>query len=704
MQSLSSSPVRRQLQIGSVTTLVAAVFAAPLSAQTFDLNRALRSLPVPQEARGAVRAGAQIGGQMMAANECERLKRWVSSVPTPAMARGPDQWLPYVEDTLFSGHFGKTYDQLTVDDLRNVQQAQGECRRQGLFTPTEAQAVSAIWNPSTQSRLAQQLVAMRSQRNEFAGLTKELDTLQPTEADYRRIDSIKARGDALARSMSADEQRAFAQRVDHARERVGVPVEQQRVDAAIASASGASGIVQLAGLHDELSRSRLGSHGEPLRARLRTHVTTLSAEVAASERASTPPSVATSAPTLEALESSRRWSVDFVSRYQKVFALAPPLDELRREVLAQRSALVSRLQEPLLAQVNAARTPQEVSATLTRYLLDEEQRDGAARVIKVAADERSAALQRVARNESVFGHQGGAGAQAAAPAAAVNDPTVARCDALAADPNDPTRAAPGVADDAISTRAAITACTEAAQAQPGLPRLRFQLGRALLAGGQQKEAVAAFQQAAKGEHPGALAYLGTAHRYGAGGLPKSQTKADELHNKASNLGYGTQTTARAASAGSAPKTAGDMKGNYEQPAIVKAVYFGDASLLPKERLFTVKYLLTQAEILAGDCQSFKLSEIRGFQENLMRSAMPKTQDEMVEQGARNLLAVAQAMRNPQAMVDLGVREQRLEDAPAYAAHDIVEFTKLYGACGSASLERYTRNMRNYFQSPQASLR
>ena len=177
--------------------------------------------------------------------------------------------------------------------------------------------------------------------------------------------------------MNADEQRAFTQRVDSTRERVGVAVEQQRVDAAIASASGAQGITQLAALDNELARSRLGSqHTEPLRARLRGHVMSLSAAVAASERAAVP---SLQTPSLEALESSRRWSAEFIGRYQKVFALAAPLDELRREVLAQRSAVISGLQAPLLAQVNAARTPQEVSATLTRYLLDEEQRDGRSR-------------------------------------------------------------------------------------------------------------------------------------------------------------------------------------------------------------------------------------------------------------------------------------------------------------------------------------
>lgn len=691
MSSVSFSRVRRHWLSGSAAVLAAAMFAAPLSAQTLDLNRVLRSLPVPQ---AVIRAGEQ----QSAAQECERLKRWVSSVPAQAPVRGANQWLPYVEDTLFSAHFGKTYDQLTVNDFRSVQQAQGECQRQGLFTPAEAQVVATIWSPSTQPSLTQQLVAMRSQRNELAALNKELDALQATEADYRRIDSIKARGDALARSMSADEQRAFSQRVDSTRERVGVAVERQGVDAAIVSASGAQGIMQLAALHEELTRSRLGSrHTEALRARLREKVMSLSAAVAASERAAVPPLQTSS---LEALESSRRWSAEFVSRYQKVFALALPLDELRREVLAQRSAVISRLQEPMLAQVNAARTPQEVSATLTRYLLDEEQRDGAARAIKIAADERSAALQRVARNESVFGPQS-ASVQTTAPGpSATVHPAVARCDALAADPNDPTRAASGVADDALSAAAAITACTEATQAQPGLARVRFQLGRALLAGGRQKEAVAAFQQAANADHPGGLAYLGTAYQYGAGGLQKSQARADQLHAKADSLGYGAKASARGAS-GVAPKSAADMKGDYEQPAIVRAVYFGDASSLPKERMFTVKYALTQAEILAEECKSFKLSEIRGYQENITRAATPSTQAEVLEHGKRSLTALAQALSSPRAMADLAAREQRLEDAPAYAAHDIVEFTKHHGACGSAPLQRYTSNLRNYLQRASA---
>ncbi len=677
-------------------------------AQGIDFGRVLRGVPLPQEARRAQR----MGQESLAAAECDRLKQWVSSVPpSPAPTRQPSQLLVYVEDQLFSQHFGKTYDQLLIDDFRRVQQVQATCHRQGLFTPAEQQVVATIWNASMQPRLAQQLIARRGQVEGLAAVRSEVERLQPTETDYRRLDELRSRGESLARSMSADDQRSFQQLIEQTRERVGVPVEQQRVQAAISAASGSDGIAQLAKAHDDLARARLpAQHTEPLRTQLQAEIDRLASAAVASERAAMPGEAAS---PLESLEASKRWSADFTRRYQSALRLAPSLDELRREVVAARAPVIASVQDRIVSQVDAARSTQEVSEVVSRYLLDEEARGTAGSAIKRRADERIAALQRSAKNEAVFGRQpeetgasasslsAASSAQAAAHAAS-SHPAAARCDALAADPNDPTRAAPGVADDAISASAAVYACNDAVRAMPDNARLRFQFGRALLASGRQKEAVAAFQQAAAANHPGAYAYLGTAHQFGAGGLQKSQAKADELHRKAASLGYGSPRAPQA-SAG-VPPGAGGLKGNYEQPAIVKAVYFGDASSLPQERLFTVKYLLTQAEILSGECQSFKLSEIRSYQERIMRSAMPRTQNEAAEQGARNLMEVLVAARNPQAMMDMGAREQRLNDAPTYAASDIVEFTKHHGACGSEALERYTRNLRNYFNSAQASAR
>ena len=72
MSSVGFSRVRCRSLAGCAAMLVAAAFAAPLSAQTLDLNRVLRSLPLPP-------AVTRAGEQASAAQECERLKRWVSS-------------------------------------------------------------------------------------------------------------------------------------------------------------------------------------------------------------------------------------------------------------------------------------------------------------------------------------------------------------------------------------------------------------------------------------------------------------------------------------------------------------------------------------------------------------------------------------------------------------------------------------------------
>ena len=125
--------------------MLSAAFSAPLSAQTLALNRVIRSLPVPQ---AVIRAGEQMSGSP----DCERLKRWVSSVPAPAAVRGADPWLPYVEDTLFSGHFGKTYDQLTVEDFRNVQQAQGRVVGGVVYADRKHQSGRHDLAPSMQHR------------------------------------------------------------------------------------------------------------------------------------------------------------------------------------------------------------------------------------------------------------------------------------------------------------------------------------------------------------------------------------------------------------------------------------------------------------------------------------------------------------------------------------------------------------------------
>lgn len=104
-------------------------------------------------------------------------------------------------------------------------------------------------------------------------------------------------------------------------------------------------------------------------------------------------------------------------------------------------------------------------------------------------------------------------AQARAPSDAASlalapDP-VAECDRLAAWAPDPQRTAAPVAGPALPAGPARAACLAAVAARPDLPRLRFQLARALWRLGDQAVAYALLEQAADQGSPAAYLVLGS---------------------------------------------------------------------------------------------------------------------------------------------------------------------------------------------------
>lgn len=86
---------------------------------------------------------------------------------------------------------------------------------------------------------------------------------------------------------------------------------------------------------------------------------------------------------------------------------------------------------------------------------------------------------------------------------------ITECDRLAADPDDPKKLTPGVAADKLSQDArALEACIAALEHDPANVRLRYQLGRVLLASGADEEARSFLDRAALGGHAAAYASLG----------------------------------------------------------------------------------------------------------------------------------------------------------------------------------------------------
>jgi len=72
--------------------------------------------------------------------------------------------------------------------------------------------------------------------------------------------------------------------------------------------------------------------------------------------------------------------------------------------------------------------------------------------------------------------------------AQTEDPAVSRCDEEAAYPNDPSTSHKGIYFDRMDVASAQAACSEALEKFPNSPRIKFQLARALIAGGESHRA------------------------------------------------------------------------------------------------------------------------------------------------------------------------------------------------------------------------
>ena len=110
------------------------------------------------------------------------------------------------------------------------------------------------------------------------------------------------------------------------------------------------------------------------------------------------------------------------------------------------------------------------------------------------------------------------------------------CDALASGTTDPGRVTDGTPVGDIDPSAAMTACSDAAEAFPDEPRFRYQLGRVLAADGRPVEAVVAYRQAAELGY--AAAQYNLANQFARGdGVDRDESEAVRWYRRAAEQGF-----------------------------------------------------------------------------------------------------------------------------------------------------------------------
>lgn len=115
---------------------------------------------------------------------------------------------------------------------------------------------------------------------------------------------------------------------------------------------------------------------------------------------------------------------------------------------------------------------------------------------------------------------------------------VVECDRLASSPIDTSRPATteGVATDQIDGPKAVAACERAIVEAPDDPRMKYQLGRALLRiGGQNERAVQLFREAAEKGYAAAQYIMAVASKRGIG-VPQDDQEAARLYRRAAEGG------------------------------------------------------------------------------------------------------------------------------------------------------------------------
>ncbi len=674
-----------------VLALLLATVAAPATAQV-DLGRMLRN---------SIQNGiAGIG--------CDKYRKWLAAAPASVGTRNQELLLPLVDDAAFVPAFGKPYRQLTQADLADAQRKLAECQRAQALTPAEQAQASQVLNPYAHQALVRRLDAEQAQRNELTAVKAEVAALPATPEGLAQLDRLAARGEAALRnSRDNAEHLALRQSVDAARARIAGPVETQRVNEAIASASGIQGLQDLAALHDRLGRAGLPNDTAiALREKVATRLAALAPAAVAQERAQvTPP-----AGDLASLARHTQQLREFDGRTRGMASLVPELGSLRQALVAERQPALPAAWAGVQRQVATALDPAQPADLISRHFLDEELTGAPGVALRGAATERTALLQRIAASVAVFGpqpeHERLLTGQAVAPAAPVAAAAAApisptRCDLLAAHPDDPARVAPGVPDDRFDAKAAVPACAEAVKRDPKAGRRVFQLARAQLDSGRPAEAVVTLKRAAELNNAAAHYYLSEAYAGGAQGLAPNAKMAAQMAARAQALGYGS-TPAVAAGSTAAARSGAEPKfadADYEDVNMVRAIYFGDVSLLSDGKNYRFNYALAQAEVLTQECRSFKLSELDAIRAARLRSQLPGTTDEMARQGFQNignaLTVMAQAIQNPRSMADMAERSQRVEMAGAYGGRDIVTLAGATGGCQGAPLKRYAQNLRTY---------
>ncbi|GMV47763.1 MAG: hypothetical protein AMXMBFR66_31610 [Pseudomonadota bacterium] len=415
-----------------------------------------------------------------AAAQCRTLLAWVRTQPPAAASpdaaaeprrrhmlepRGLDARTTHLlSDEVFAKHFGKPYEQLTMQDFRTFQQETARaCMQGGEFTPAEWQTVQTLWNQHQHARLVQGLQARRAQleasereaataKSEVNQLADELMQAQPGAMTLARLQAIRDRGKAVVPKAGIDAQQAFDAAYQQAVHAVVPTLLRQRLNEALAQARSGDDLAALARARESVIAQASGfgvaiAGDDPALVALQRREQELTLAAAEAERRE----LAAFADGLPGLEAGVAWHRRFQSRWGSAAGRTPgELGAVHADFRQRREAVLARVGVQLIRAVQQSTSVAEAQSSVARYTLPFESHHPSVQAMVAAVEER---LKLIERNEALGRATAPGSAQlAAAPPPQAAAPAALRMSAPPAEASRPGEPSEEVMYELVRTK------------------------------------------------------------------------------------------------------------------------------------------------------------------------------------------------------------------------------------------------------------
>ncbi|MGA7180301.1 MAG: hypothetical protein WBX11_12030 [Thiobacillaceae bacterium] len=414
MNGIQSQHVQHRNRRISALILAAMLVVISTEVTAFDIRGLIPGMSAAARREAAVEARQQKQQQKQEeeARSCAQLKSWFDAGPLPlpagsyprTMGEINQAVMVLIEDGRFSSAFGKTYDRMTPQELQQlVRDVVPLCvtNPSGPLGGAYGNLRSVVYqafNSGLQANYVLQLNNARSATAETASLTAEVQTLQPTEEGHSRLMVIRQAGDAAAAKAARPQAEAYAKAMAEAQQRVVAPVESAQVKAAVATANGYDGLVQLSKLYADLEQrgtSNAGTRVNPQTPYARKFNPDMWGHQQMPDDGTPNPAIRENLQTLDtrmneigmdlsAIERSRinalgqglvglergvQWQADYNQRFRRFATQVRPLGELQGYFNTKRQATLAAASNEFRQEVRHAGSEAQLVALQRRYLL-----------------------------------------------------------------------------------------------------------------------------------------------------------------------------------------------------------------------------------------------------------------------------------------------------------------------------------------------